>query len=89
MSKHKHGPEFNHLRWICGICLLFDPLKECADTELSRDPGLPVQIADVEIPQPLERNLVHQVIPRVALLRLQAWILWLVDTLLHLFPVVA
>ncbi|KAF5329629.1 hypothetical protein D9619_009467 [Psilocybe cf. subviscida] len=90
-SEHQHRPGFNSHDWLCGVCLHFDPFSaECQDVELSRDPAVkPVRIAEGEVLQPLQMNPALRVIPGVLLLWLQAWIIWLANAMMQLFPVVA
>lgn len=94
ISEHHHRPEFDSLNWVCGVCILFDPLKECADIELSLDPMVQpgpahAHIAEEQMPEPLQINQPRQFIPGILLLWLRAWIIWLADIVIRFFPVVA
>ncbi|KAF5314347.1 hypothetical protein D9619_011968 [Psilocybe cf. subviscida] len=94
ISEHRHRLEFHALKWICGVCVLFDPLKECADIELSRDPPvnmnvIPAHIVEEQVPQPLQINQARQFIAGIPPLWLRAWIFWLADLVTCFIPVVA
>lgn len=75
--------------------MLIDPVKaEFLDIELSRAPVAkpvpdPPQNAEGEVLEPHQINPLHRFMPRVPLLWLHAWILWLADIVVRFFPVVA
>ncbi|KAF5314351.1 hypothetical protein D9619_011960 [Psilocybe cf. subviscida] len=95
ISEHWHRPEFDaYDNWLCGICVLFDPFKECTGIELSRDPpvkpdAVPAQIIEGQVPQPLQIDQARQFIPGIPPLWLRTWIFWLADIVIRFFPVVA
>lgn len=92
VSQHTHSSEFNPDDWVCGVCLLFDPFKaDFANVELSQDPVVKQDPADaliVAAEVPLRFNLVNQLIVGVWMLWLEAWIFWILDFMIHFFPVV-
>lgn len=94
-EKHKHPPGYDPFHWVCGICLLFGRFTaECPDIELSLDPAArpgykAAQVADVEVQEPVQVNLLHQVMNGGALMWLRAWIVNVAYLLVYFFPVVA